>query len=137
MLRTGLFALVVLATVFGSLKWYFWEPSNFHSESLAFRFKVDDAVKRFPLFAPESDPTYTLRIADGVKPSLTLVQYATTLNLQELQETVEAQGFTCEQSNEKLICDRQESSGYLIQLSGDRQTSPVTVAVAFLGVTEI
>lgn len=104
------FLLIACAFIllFASLKWSFWEPGNVKHDSLTYKLKTNEEIKNFPIFDATNSPLYDYRIADGVKPSIVVQKYESSLNLLEVQDKLTSLGFSCEyyKSEKFVTCDR-------------------------------
>ena len=129
-----LIALVLLiAAIFVSVVlWSFWEPSDIQKGSFAYRLKVTEDAQTFPVWNQVSVPKYDVNIADGEKPSATILRYDSSLMLGALMDKARIANFSCQQFEPNAaICDKDMSDGrsqqLLFQKDSDEKYSQVKV----------
>ncbi len=121
------------------LSWSFWEPSGIRRDSWLYTLKVPPAAKTFPIWDAVDEPRYDIRIADGVKPSITAVHYLSSASLESLAAKAEVAQLACRRvdehaSSSALVCERSEA-GRVIQVivAGAPAESGSQVDVNFTG----
>ncbi|MET1080629.1 MAG: hypothetical protein ABWY06_21670 [Pseudomonas sp.] len=134
---TAIALLVLLVVlVFASAKFYFWQPSQFTADSLAYRLKVHSAIKAFPVWAPIAPPLYLLRVADGAQRSLVAMTYHSELEQDDLLDRIQALGFTCAPALEQVIqCLNKTDSLHEVSVSLSRKKpgEKIRIETTFIG----
>ena len=131
----ALFTLV--AVIFISVAmWSFWEPSDIQKGSLIYRLKVTVDAQTFPVWNQVSVPKYDVNIADGEKPSATILRYDSSLMLSALLDKARIANFSCQQIEPNAaICDKDIGDGrsqqLLFQKDSDEKYSHIKVS--FIG----
>ena len=87
--------LTLLAGTWGALKFSFWEPDGLIQGSVAYRLKVSETGKRFPIWSPVGKPLYDVRLADGLSPSLVRIHYQSTSPKRQLRLSLKKLGLNC------------------------------------------
>jgi hypothetical protein len=133
----AVFVVVSVSLLIISGKWYFWEPSNFTKDSWAYQLKVSYDVKEFPIWQPVADPRYLVRTADGVKRSVVVMQYQTTLTKSVLFQQLKQRQFTCGNglTRGNFRCERVDEIGREISVRLHRLDTEkkVEIRTTFLG----
>jgi len=127
----GLTSIVIL--FFISLKFIFWEPDGFTKNSLPYYFKVDDEIKRFPIFSPSDEPNFLVRVEDGLSPSAVQINYETELSLSRLLLELKKLEFKCSQEiTSDYVCEKIDKDKRIISIIV-RQEAPIKINATFLG----
>ena len=126
--------LVVLSLLL--LKWTYWEPSDFRKGTLVYRMVVPTEVKAFPAWSEIALPDYSVRGADGLKPSAVTMRYHSTLTLEQLADTATKITFTCQKNPAGgTFCEKKINAAQVIQIIFDKGANATTskVEVIFSG----
>ena len=119
-----------MLSFFFSLKFYFWEPSDFTKYSLPYYLKVNDEVKRFPIFNSKNEPKYRVYSADGLTPEGVEVDYETELSLPFLLRELKQRSFSCmKEVNTPYLCEKMHNKQFISFLI--MQTAPLKLTVTF------
>ncbi len=94
-LQMKIITLLILLTITLYTVFSFWEPAEFEHASVPYYLKVHNEIKSAPLLNPTSLPTYKVRIADGEKPAMTIVNYCSAKPLDLLRTHFMDDSFNC------------------------------------------
>jgi hypothetical protein len=109
-------ALALLVVVLG-IAWSFWEPANIEKDSFVYQLKVPTDAQDFPVWNKVTLPRYDVNIADGEKPSTTILRYESSLPVNALMENAEKLNFTCQKfEDNSAVCDKHINNGRSQQL---------------------
>ena len=122
--------IILMLGFFFSLKFYFWEPSNFTQYSLPYYLKINDEVKRFPVFNSKNEPKYRVYSADGLTPAGVEVGYETELSLPFLLRELKQRSFSCmKEANTFYLCEKRHNKQLISFLI--MQATPLKLTVTF------
>lgn len=121
-------------TLYGLLKFFFWEPTGFTKDSLAYTLKVPPHLKNYPIWNNVDTPTYTIRIADGVKPSMAIMTYDSSLTLRQVKSLPILTTYSCQSFNSySSLCSKSEDNGLSIQVSLTEEKESLQIQVNIIG----
>ncbi|GAA3919304.1 hypothetical protein [Litoribacillus peritrichatus] len=125
-------SLFILVGAFvASWKYYFWEPSDFSKDSLAYHLKISPQIKAFPLWEPSSEPLFKYFTGDGVKQTTVAMMYNSNLSKRDLVHRIEDLGLTCRISSQVVFCTRNHNISII--LTSSLGSTDVIVDVTFIG----
>ena len=128
--------ITVIIFIFLLLKWMFWAPSDIQRNSLIYYLKVPKHVKEFPLWGTVNTPLYDVRYADGEKKSITVIDYTSSLNQQDLLKIARNLAFRCrQQAKEKMVCEKKTEIGQSIEMDfvKPNEANYFRITVVFIG----
>ncbi|CCN35725.1 hypothetical protein VIBNISO65_440056 [Vibrio nigripulchritudo SO65] len=94
---TVLIALLYLSGVF-----YFWEPDDIKKGSPAYYLKLPKEVREFDYYQSIDDVTFSYRVADGVKPTIISAKFMQNTPFYSFRHQLVKAGFQCQGIAESL-----------------------------------
>lgn len=132
--RTLIILIATVLLAFTYLKWSFWEPSDIKRNSLIYWLKVPNVARDFPVWDITDEATFDVRIADGLKPSFTIVEYSSSNKLDDLITMSKQIGFNCKLfQNKAAVCDKEMDNGKFQQINMTNKTSKREITIVFGG----
>ncbi|OMH31669.1 hypothetical protein [Motiliproteus sp. MSK22-1] len=117
--------------------YYFWEPSGFNQNSLAYFLKVDNEVKSFPILGAIKEPLYKVGAADGLKRTAVIVDYPTKYSEKHLTQELEFIDFICRFPPQEayFICEKTDKQKRVISaiFSKKKGTDNLKANITFIG----
>ncbi len=92
------FAVIILVMIVGLLlvKWMLWEPTGIQKNSIVYHLMVPAELKSFPTWGETKAPEYdVVSIAEGMKPAVVRMHYATTINRDTFLAEAKKLQFNC------------------------------------------
>ncbi|VAW57986.1 hypothetical protein MNBD_GAMMA11-2893 [hydrothermal vent metagenome] len=113
------FVLFVFVSFFLISKWFFWEPYGVKRNSLVYMLKVPDVAKNFPVWGTDDSLEYDVIMADGLKPSTTIIRYNSSLSQDKLHKILLSKGYSCEtyRRDETVFCEKTPDPGVTFQMT--------------------
>ena len=127
---------IAFVSVFLLAVWSFWEPSGIKKGSIAYTLKVPSDAKTFPLWGVINVPEFDVNVADGEKPSATVLHYNSSLQLKGLTDLAAKLGFGCKRyETTAVLCDKKidDRRAQQIIFQKNTESEPSQVRVLFIG----
>lgn len=77
-----------------------WEPSNFRKGSIIYYIKINRDIWSEEIFNPISEPLYTFRKSDGIKPEITIVNYCSHSSVKGITAKLNKKQYACDQNTD-------------------------------------
>lgn len=108
---------VFLASLWLAWKFYFWEPKHVGRRSIAFVLKAPTVLRNHPAWQATTEPRFSFRSADGLKPSVASIGYESKLSTAAIKRRLQKLGFECEagSASDTQLCQRDTDDGYTAQ----------------------
>lgn len=125
------FALLCL---FSYLSYLFWNPSDVHSGTVAFYFKIPAVIKNVELLKPITKPLYGISSSDGEKVGSTDLYYDSEVSTASLVRKLTGSGAECKEfQGDIFVCDFPLNNGYKRQTTLTTNERSVSIQETIIG----